>query len=72
MNLGKVVQMVKDKRGVLENVEVSVPGVDATKLVTVSRAIFDENKAVAGLNTTVASAAVDCEYFMNFARCGVR
>lgn len=48
--------MVKEKSINLEKVEASLPGVNTTRLVTVSRAVHDDNKA------NVAPAAANCEY----------
>lgn len=64
-------QTVKDRKVNLGKVETALPGINAAKLVTVSRAIHDEHKAV-GVSTfgaTVAPApaavaAANCEYFI--------
>lgn len=49
-------KMVKDEKSDSENVEVSLPGVHAAKLLTVSRAIYDGNTtASTAARTTVNS-----------------
>lgn len=59
VHLGKVMQLTKDKKSNSEN----VPGVFAANLVTVSRAVHDENLAA----STAARTTVNRKYFSSFA-----
>lgn len=64
--LGKVMQTVKARKVSLEKVEAALPGINASKLVTVSRAINDENNAVSTFSATAGPTHANCEYFINF------
>lgn len=57
-------QIVAAKKVNSKREETALPGLNATKLVTVSSAINDENKAMSTFSATFAPAAVKCEYFI--------
>lgn len=62
IRLGKVMQIIKDKNTNLEKADVSLPGVNAAKLLTVSCAVQDEHKSASTLGTAIAPSAANCEY----------